>query len=136
MTRFKVFQLRLLASMALLLLVFGVVRWLWYPGAYFAIFGVYKQLLVLTVVVIIVGPVLSAFVYKPGKRELDFDFSVLAGVELLAVVAAMVVVAATVTIVPSSTIAATCLGAIPYRSASMKFSTAGGKAANTINCAI
>ena len=90
MARLKVFQLRLLASTALLLLVFGVVRWLWYPGAYFAISGVSRQFLVLAAVVIVVGPVLSAFVYKPGKRELVFDFSVLAGVEVLAVVAAMV----------------------------------------------
>jgi hypothetical protein len=88
MTRFRVFQLRLLASGALLLLVFGVVRLLWYPGAYFAISGAFTQYLVLAAVVIVVGPVLSAFVYKPGKKGLSFDLWVLAGVELLAVMAA------------------------------------------------
>ncbi len=88
MTRFRVFQLRLLASGALLLLLFGVVRLLWYPGAYFAVSGVSKQLLVLAAVMFVVGPVLSAFVFKPGKKGLAFDLRVLAGVELLAVVVA------------------------------------------------
>ena len=88
MTRFRVFQLRLLASAALLLLLFSVVRLLWYPGAFFAVSGVYKQLLVLAAVMFVVGPVLSAFVFKPGKKGLAFDLRVLAGVELLAVVVA------------------------------------------------
>jgi hypothetical protein len=68
--------------------VFGVVRWLWYPGAYFAVAGVYRQFLVLAAVALVVGPVLSAFVYKPGKKGLAFDLGILAGVELLAVVVA------------------------------------------------
>ena len=88
MTRLRVFQLRLLGSTALLLLVFVVIRLLWYPGAYFAVSGIYKQLLVLTAVVVVVGPILSAFVYKPGKPGLALDLGILAGVELLAVLAA------------------------------------------------
>lgn len=88
MTRFRVFQLRLLASAALLLLVFAVVRLLWYPGAYFSISGAFKQFLVLAAVVIVVGPVLSAVVYKPGKKGLTFDLWVLTGVELLVVLVA------------------------------------------------
>jgi hypothetical protein len=88
MTRLRVFQLRLLASAAVLSLVFAAVRLFWYPGAYFAVAGVYKQFLVLVAVAFVVGPVLSAFVYKPGKKSLAFDLGVLAGVELLAVLAA------------------------------------------------
>ena len=88
MTRVRLFQLRLLASGALLLLVFGVVRLLWYPGAYFSVFGAGTQFLVLAAVVIVAGPVLSAFVDKPGKKGLTFDLWVLAGVELLAVMVA------------------------------------------------
>ena len=88
MTRFRVFQLRLLASGALLLLVFGVVRLLWFPGAYFAVSGASRQVLVLVGVVFVGGPVLSAFVFKPGKKGLAFDLRVLAGVELLVVIVA------------------------------------------------
>jgi hypothetical protein len=88
MTRLNVFQLRLLASGSLLLLVFSVVRLLWYPGAYFAISGVSWQFLVLAGAVLVIGPALSAFVYKPGKKGLALDLGILAGVEILAVVAA------------------------------------------------
>lgn len=87
MTRLRVFQLRLLVSAALLLLVFGLVRQLWYPGAYFAISGADKQFLVLVAVAIVVGPALSAFVYKPGKKGLALDLGILAAIELLAVIA-------------------------------------------------
>ena len=76
MTRFRVFQLRLLASAALLLLLFSVVRLFWYPGADFAVSGVYKQLLVLAAVVFVVGPVLSAFVFKPGKKGLGAFYEI------------------------------------------------------------
>ena len=65
MTRLNVFQLRLLASGSVLLLVFSVVRLLWYPGAYFAISGVSWPFLVLAGAVLVIGPALSAFVYKP-----------------------------------------------------------------------
>ena len=90
MTRQRVFQLRLLASAALLFVVFGVVRLLWYPGAYFPISGADRQLLVLAGVALVVGPVLSAFVYKPGKRGVVLDLGIMAGIELLAVTAAVV----------------------------------------------
>jgi hypothetical protein len=88
MSRLRVFQWRLLASGALLLLVFTAIRLLWYPDAYFAISGVRKQLWVLAGVMFVVGPVLSAFVYKPGKKNLAMDLSILTAVEVTAVVVA------------------------------------------------
>lgn len=81
--------MRLLGSAVVLLVTFALVRLLWYPGAYFAISGAHIQFLVLAAVVVVIGPVLTAFVYKPGKPGLAFDLSVLLGVELLAVVVAM-----------------------------------------------
>jgi hypothetical protein len=89
MTRLRVFQLRLLGSTVLLVAAFGLVRLLWYPGAYFAISGALTQFFVLAAVVVIIGPVLSAFVYKPGKPGLAFDLGILLGVELLAIFVAM-----------------------------------------------
>ena len=88
MTRLKVFHIRLAASAGILLLVFALVRLLWYPGSYFTISGVGKQLLILAAVNLVIGPGLSAFVYKPGKKGLVTDLGVLAGVELLAVLMA------------------------------------------------
>jgi hypothetical protein len=65
-----------------------VIRLFWYPGAYFEISGVQTQLWVLAGVMFVAGPVLSTFVYKPGKKGLALDLGILAGVELLAVVVA------------------------------------------------
>lgn len=91
MTRLRLFEIRLAASAALLLLVFTLVRVLWYPGAYFTISGVSRQLWILVGVVMVVGPVLSTFVYKPGKKSLVIDLGVLAVVELaVAIVAAAI----------------------------------------------
>jgi hypothetical protein len=86
MSRLRLFQIRLAASAALLLLVFALVRLLWYPGAYFTISGVSRQLWILVGVVMVVGPVLSAVVYKPGKKGLIMDLGILAAVELAAVI--------------------------------------------------
>jgi hypothetical protein len=88
MSRLRLFQIRLAASAALLLLVFALVRLLWYPGAYFTISGVSRQLWILAGVVMVVGPVLSAVVYKPGKKGLIMDLGILAAVELAAVIVA------------------------------------------------
>lgn len=91
MSRLRLFQIRLAASAVLLLLVFALVRLLWYPGAYFPIFGVSRQLWILVGVVLVVGPVLSVFVFKPGKKGLVMDLSILAIVELAAIVVAATV---------------------------------------------
>jgi hypothetical protein len=92
MSRVRLFQIRLAASAALLLVVFTFVRLLWYPGAYFTISGVSRQLWVLAGVVAVVGPVLSTFVYKPGKKGLVLDLVILAALELGVLVAASLVI--------------------------------------------
>ena len=89
MARLRLFRLRLAATIGLLVLLFGVVRLLWYPGGYFAIFGIGKLLLVLATVNLVIGPGLSAFVCKPGKKGLKMDLWLLAGVEIVATIAAM-----------------------------------------------
>ena len=92
MTRLRVFQIRLAATAGLLLLIFAVIRLLWYPGAYFAISGVGKLFLVLVAVTMVVGPGLSAFVYKPGKKGLATDLGLLALLELATVVVAVSII--------------------------------------------
>ncbi len=82
MTRAMVFQLRLAATVSVRLPVIAIVRLLWYPDGYFAITGVSRLLLVLVAVVVVLGPGLSAVVYKPGKPGLRFDFIVIACVEI------------------------------------------------------
>lgn len=88
MTRVQLFKLRLVPSATLLLLVFGVVRLLWYPGEYFAIFGVATQFWLLILVSLVLGPALSTLVFKPGKKGLAIDLKVLAALELAVVIVA------------------------------------------------
>lgn len=92
MSRFKVFQWRLAGSGALLLLVFALVRVFWYPGAYFEISGVQKHFWILAGAMFVIGPVLSTFFYKPGKKSLARDFGILAAIEVVAVVAAVALI--------------------------------------------
>jgi len=87
MSRLRLFQIRLAASAALLTVVFTLVHLLWYPGAYFTISGVSRHLWVVVGVVAVVGPVLSTFVYKPGKKGLVLDLVILAAAELAVLVA-------------------------------------------------
>ena len=82
MTRMQLFQWRLAATAFALLLLVVIVRLLWYPGAYAAISGVDKFLLITIAVSLVVGPGLSTLVYRPGKRGLRLDLSVLAVVEI------------------------------------------------------
>jgi len=88
MNRAQVFQWRLAASAALLLLVFGMIRLLWYPGEYFAIFGIRKQFLLLILISLALGPALSTMLYKPGKKGLVLDLVVMATLEVAVVIAA------------------------------------------------
>jgi len=92
MTRLQLFKLRLAPSATLLLLVFGMIRLLWYPGEFFTIFGVEKQFLVLILASLVLGPALSAMIYKPGKKGLAVDLGVLAVLELTAVAIATSVI--------------------------------------------
>ena len=91
MPRARFFQVRLAVSAALLLLLVSVVRGLWYPGAYYDVSAVGSKLAILALVVFVAGPVLSTFVYRPGKKGLAMDLGILAGLELAAVVAAATV---------------------------------------------
>ena len=82
MTRAKVFKIRFAVTAIVLLLAVAIVRLLWYPGGYFAISGVSRLLLILVAVMVVLGPGLSAVVYKPGKSGLRFDFIAIACIEI------------------------------------------------------
>lgn len=83
--------MRLAFSASLLLLAFVAIRFLWYPGAYYGISGVSKQVGMLVVVVFVVGPVLSTIVFRPGKKGLKMDLWILGAVEVAAITAALTI---------------------------------------------
>lgn len=82
MTRASVFWLRLAVTASLLILVFGLLRMLWYPEAYFELFGVAKLFLMLAFVTLIMGPGLTTLLFRPGKKGLVFDIVVIAIAEV------------------------------------------------------
>jgi hypothetical protein len=92
MSRLNFFPIRLAISTALLLLAYSVIRLLWYPGAYFAISGVAGQVWMLVAVVLVVGPILSTLVFRPGKKGLKMDLWILGAIEVLAVAAALLII--------------------------------------------
>ena len=67
----------------LLLLVYAILRLLWYPEAYFELFGVLSLYLTLAAVVLVVGPGLSTLLFRPGKKGLVFDLVVVGLIELV-----------------------------------------------------
>ena len=88
MSRIRFFRIRLAISAAVLLPVYAVVRTLWFPGAYYDISGAPRQFWILAAVVLVVGPVLTTLVWRPGKKGMLFDIVALAGLEVVIVVVA------------------------------------------------
>lgn len=63
-------------------LLFGV----WYPPPYFSAAGADQLALLLIGVDVVVGPLLTFIVFKPGKKGLKFDLFVIAALQLCALV--------------------------------------------------
>ena len=82
--RIKAFLLHLLCSagvaLAALYLVFG----LWYAAPLHQALGVTHIFLLMVVVDVVLGPLLTLVVYKPGKRTLKFDLAVIVLLQLAA----------------------------------------------------
>ena len=65
---------------------------LWYPHPYFQAVGGWSVLRVLIGVDLVVGPLLTLIVFKPGKPGLKFDLSVIALVQLAALTYGLTVI--------------------------------------------
>jgi hypothetical protein len=66
--------------------VFAVIWFLWYPAPLFQVVGAWNIIRVLIVVDLVLGPLLTLVVYKPGKKGLVFDMGVIATIQLAALV--------------------------------------------------
>jgi hypothetical protein len=75
MTRFRAFAIHLTASATIFLIFLGIMFFVWYPAPYFAIDGGWKVLRILAGVDVVLGPLLTLIVFKPGKPSLKFDLS-------------------------------------------------------------
>jgi hypothetical protein len=75
MTRFRAFAIHLIASVSIFLIFLGIMFFVWYPAPYFEIDGGWKVLRILAGVDVVLGPLLTLIVFKPGKPRLKFDMS-------------------------------------------------------------
>lgn len=93
MTRRRAFLLHLCISAvigtAAIVLMFGV----WYPPPYFSAAGADTLTLLLVGVDMVIGPLLTLIVFRPGKKGLRFDMIVIATLQIVALVYGMHAVA-------------------------------------------
>ncbi len=84
MSRFRAFFLHLLISVSIFLGFVALTFFVWYPSPYFQAEGAHNVLRILVGVDVVLGPLLTLVVFKPGKPGLKFDFTAIAMVQLIA----------------------------------------------------
>lgn len=92
MSRLRAFLVHLSLSAAVVGCVFAVVFLVWYPESYFEVVGAWYLVRILFIVQVVLGPLLTFIVFKPGKPGLKFDLSVIALVQVVALVYGTVVI--------------------------------------------
>lgn len=84
MNRYKAAAIHLGLSAGIIGITLTTVLLVWYPGAWFESMGGKNLLLILAAIDVIVGPMLTLVVYRPGKKELKFDLGVIALIQTAA----------------------------------------------------
>lgn len=84
MNRYKASSAHLGISIVIAGIVYIAVRYLWYPGALFDVAGGLQLLVLIIVVDVILGPLITLIVFKPGKPGLKFDLAFIGVVQLTA----------------------------------------------------
>lgn len=75
MTRLRASTIHLFISIILFLALLGAIFSIWYPSPYFETDGNWKILGILAGVHVILGPLLTLILFKPGKPGLKFDMT-------------------------------------------------------------
>ena len=86
MSKTRAFLLHLSISATIVGIVCALIFFVWYPQPFFQIAGASSVLKVLIGVDLIVGPLLTLLLYKPGKPKLLFDMSCIALIQIVALV--------------------------------------------------
>lgn len=86
MSRANAFLVHLSLSTAVLGATFAVVFFVWYPQPYFEVVGAWYLIRILFFVAIVLGPLLTLIIFKPGKWGLKFDLWFIAFVQVASLV--------------------------------------------------
>lgn len=81
MTRWSASALHLAISLFIGLSFVALTRWVWFPGPLFDVSGAVGLLTILIPADIVLGPLLTLLVFKPGKPSLKFDLTIIALVQ-------------------------------------------------------
>ncbi len=84
MSKLKAVALHFGVSFLVVATVFTFIFTQWYPAPFFTISGAAGVLPILVGVDLVLGPLLTAIVYRPGKPSLRFDMTVIAMVQIAA----------------------------------------------------
>ncbi|NZA28345.1 type IV pilin accessory protein [Luteimonas sp. SJ-92] len=86
MTRWKASSIHLALSAVVASAVFALFVLVWYPPPLFGATGGTRLLRTILLVDVVLGPLLTLVVYKPGKRGLKFDLATIATLQVCALV--------------------------------------------------
>ena len=82
MSRTKAFAIHFAFTIVVLIAVFAVARTLWYPHPLFVADGAWPAFWLLAGVTLTLGPLLTLFVFRAGKKGLPFDLAVIGVLQL------------------------------------------------------
>lgn len=78
MTRLNAFFIHIAISSLIFLVLLYFIVYHWYPFPYFSSDGGWQGIRIIAGVDLVLGPLLTLIVFKPGKKSLKFDMSVIA----------------------------------------------------------
>lgn len=84
MTRFKAFAIHLGISTIIFLILLYLIIFVWYPHPYFAVDGGWEGIRIITGVDMVLGPLLTLIVFRPGKKGLRLDLAFIGVVQVAA----------------------------------------------------
>lgn len=82
MSRLKATAIHLAATLIALFVIFLVTRFLWYPAPLLTADGGWQTFELLAGVTLVLGPLLTAFVFRSGKKGLHWDLAVIGLLQL------------------------------------------------------
>ncbi len=76
MNRFQAAGLHFLGSASVILLLFCIVRWVWYPGPLFTAANGIDLISLIAVIDVVLGPLIMLIIFNPKKKAMKFDIAV------------------------------------------------------------
>jgi hypothetical protein len=86
MTRYRAFVIHLTAASLILAIVLGSIILQFYPDFYFFAEGGWAAIKIVIAVDLVLGPLLTLIIFKPGKKGLKLDLTIIALLQLCALI--------------------------------------------------